>query len=94
MIEGIVIKREPKNRLEKRKFKKEVLQSQKLIIDIETEFEVLLFKDDLKLKYQDLYTYFLDKWQKMVDPFFLKAMKFDFIIFDAFHFSRKYKPQV
>jgi hypothetical protein len=94
MIEGVIVKREPKNRLEKRKFKDELLKAQKLIIEIECEFEFMLFNDENKFSYKQLYDYFLGKWLKMVDVFFIKAMKFSYIIFDAFHFSRKYKPVV
>lgn len=94
MIEGIYTIRKPRNRSEKREWKREIKKANRLIVEIESEFEYSIFNAPNEIKYADLYNYFLKKWNDLVDLFFEKAIRFTYIIFDVKHFSKKYKAVI
>lgn len=72
-----------------------VIESEKIepfLADLETKFELSLFKAPSNLTYSELYEYFNGKWAELVDRL-LKTFELKYIAIDIHHFPRMYKAR-
>lgn len=81
------------NRKQRRLYEQEVIKAEKHMADVETEFYIAVFHAPKHLTYNQIYTFFLNKWEEAVEKM-RKHYKFKTIIVDAEYFSDQYKPQL
>lgn len=84
------LKQKP-SRKERRGYVREYYKIEPYIEDLETKFELAIFKAPEHLTYADLYEFFHDKWQDLVKKLMLQ---FDlrYSVIDIHHFAKQYRP--
>lgn len=80
-------------RNQRRGFEREYKKIEPFIEDLETKFELAVFKAPKHLTYQDLYDYFHEKWRELVRRLLLEY-NLHYAAIDVHHFPRQYRSVI
>lgn len=87
--ESIAINRH--SRHNSKEVQREARVVEQYVKDVETKFELAIFKADPKLSYEELFVYFLNEWRRKCKA--VAARRFKNVSINESHFINKYAPK-
>lgn len=81
------------NRHNRRQFLREASRIANLLEEVNTSFIWHVFNADPDVRYNEIYSYYLNQWIERVD-YVLKTVKPKCCAIDPRYFERNYKPQI